>query len=150
MSWQEAILFGAIGGLMVEVVTLLGALQRWQTRRQNARLRGDTVLPTVAASIDLLPQGFIALTRAILGSFVVLVFHAQILGPPAAVATGMAAPALLIEIGHAVIPRNGQKESQGQQNHGAVSPEYEAALRQEQLAPASNDQAVVEHNDRIS
>ncbi|GAA3777096.1 hypothetical protein ACFS5L_34350 [Streptomyces phyllanthi] len=103
LSATAAAGFGAIGGLIVEVLAVFGHLITWQTARHEARRKGRR-RPSMVRFIDPAADFAVALTRAGLGAATGLILQNQLAGPYAAVAVGAAAPALLATIGKATQP----------------------------------------------
>lgn len=98
MDWQTAVLLGAAGGLIVELVSRSGDLITWQQDRRVAMAKGKP-LAGLRAYIDPLPDVLVAFTRLGLGAVAGALLHTQVTGALAAVAVGAAAPALLRQIG---------------------------------------------------
>lgn len=94
MDWQLGLLFGAIGGGIVELVVLVGKLTRWQSDREKALLRGKP-LRSWRKYVDLQATVAVGAFRMGMGAIGGLLFHTQILTAFAAVAVGASAPALL-------------------------------------------------------
>ncbi|MEU2036693.1 hypothetical protein [Nocardia amamiensis] len=98
MDWRLAVMFGAAGGAIVEIISLWGNLATWQQARKVARQRRRR-LPSWKLYFDPWPDALVALTRLFLGALAGLVFHGQVTGETAAIAVGAAAPALLRQLG---------------------------------------------------
>jgi hypothetical protein len=99
MDWQIATALGAAGGALVEAINLYARVIAWQEARHAARGKGKRVLPKLSAFVDPPADLLAALTRLALGALAGWVFHAQLIGPEAAVAVGAAAPAVLRQLG---------------------------------------------------
>ncbi|MEU7000518.1 hypothetical protein [Nonomuraea sp. NPDC046570] len=99
MQWQQVVMLGATGGLVVEVITLWGHLTSWQRARHIARVGRKRVLPSLSQYIDPQADTLVAVTRLLLGAAAGVLMHDQIDGPMAAIAVGAAGPALLRHLG---------------------------------------------------
>lgn len=95
MDWASAVGYGALGGLLVEVVISFGHLTDWREARRRARLAGRRRLPAITKFIDPLADGLVAASRILLGAGTGLILHNQVVGAAAAIAAGASAPALL-------------------------------------------------------
>jgi len=93
--WVQAAGLGAVGGLVVEAISMLGHLTAWQQDRRLARVKKRRVLPGLSRYVDLPAHALVALTRLMLGALAGGLMHEQIDGAMAAVAVGASAPALL-------------------------------------------------------
>src|SRR5690349_2283081 len=91
--------FGGIGGAVVEIIALWGRLNAWQAARSSVRRGGAGNVPSFSTFVDPLPDVAVALTRVALGALAGLIFHDQIAGATVAVAAGAAGPALLAQFG---------------------------------------------------
>lgn len=100
LSWSAAMLYGAVGGLIVEAVAAWNHLSAWQDARLVARSKRKRQ-PRIRDFIDPPADAAVAFTRAALGCAAGALLHGQISGSYAAVAVGAAAPALLASIGRA-------------------------------------------------
>lgn len=107
MNWPVALAFGAVGGAIVEVVTLWANLAAWQQHRRRARRNGQ-LMPRWTMYFDPGPDVLVAATRLSLGAVAGLLFHAQVTGQMAMIAVGASAPALLRQLGAA---RTGREAS---------------------------------------
>lgn len=94
MTWQLGVLYGAIGGGLVELVVLAGKLTRWQSDRDKALPRGKP-LRSWRKYVDLQTTVAVGVVRMTLGAIGGALFHSQVLSALAAVAVGASAPALL-------------------------------------------------------
>jgi len=99
MDWLTAIALGAAGGALVEAINLYARVIAWQEARHAARGKGKRALPKLRAFVDPPADLLAAVTRLALGALAGWVFHAQLMGPEAAVAVGAAAPAVLRQLG---------------------------------------------------
>ncbi|WP_329276824.1 hypothetical protein [Streptomyces sp. NBC_01451] len=101
MDWTTSITYGALGGLVVEVVVLYGRIATWQAARHRAlsrnKARGE--LPGLDKYVDVPSDALAALTRLSLGAGAGWIFAPQLTGGLAAVAVGASAPALLRQLG---------------------------------------------------
>jgi hypothetical protein len=120
VSWQIAIVLGAVGGLLVEVINFFGRAIGWQAARRKALEAGKRRLPSLARHIDLPADGLVALTRLAIGASAALVLNAQIVGPAAAIAVGAAGPAILAQLGR--IPNVQEAVQFGWQHDQVVTP----------------------------
>ncbi|MFF4599457.1 hypothetical protein [Amycolatopsis sp. NPDC001319] len=120
VSWQIAIVLGAVGGLLVEVINFFGRAIGWQTARRRALEAGKRRLPSLSRHIDLPADGLVALTRLAIGGSAALVLHTQIMGPAAAIAVGAAGPAILAQLGR--IPSVQETVQSGGQHDRVVIP----------------------------
>ncbi|MFF4772537.1 hypothetical protein ACFY05_06730 [Microtetraspora fusca] len=91
--WQ-AVLLGAAGGMVVEIVSLWGYLTSWQAARRACKDK-ENPLPPIGKYVDFPADSLVALTRLALGAGAGWLFHPQVTGTMAAIAVGAAAPALL-------------------------------------------------------
>ncbi|MFD0567979.1 hypothetical protein ACFQ0T_00120 [Kitasatospora gansuensis] len=98
MNWVHAAGYGAVGGLLVELLVLNGRLQSWQAARRLAR-EGRRKLPTFRKYVDVPADLAAALSRVLLGALTGWLLHPQISGLYAAVAAGASAPALIRQMG---------------------------------------------------
>ncbi|MEO3858530.1 hypothetical protein [Acrocarpospora sp. B8E8] len=101
MNWPLAVVFGALGGALVELINTWGNLTAWQSARREALRSRKRSLPSIGLYIDPLPDALVALTRVLLGGLAGFLFHSQVTGIVAAVAVGAAGPALLRQLGTA-------------------------------------------------
>ncbi|MGR6919515.1 hypothetical protein ACU635_35225 [[Actinomadura] parvosata] len=100
MYWPQALLLGATGGLIVEVIAVWGHLTTWQRDRHRARASSrKRPLPPLTKYIDPPADILVALTRILMGAGAGWLMHDQVTGPIAAIAVGAAAPALLRQLG---------------------------------------------------
>ncbi|MFF4909798.1 hypothetical protein ACFY2T_33630 [Streptomyces sp. NPDC001260] len=98
-----SITYGALGGLVVEIVVLYGRIAAWQTARHRAlaRNRRPQRLPRLDKYIDPPSDVLAAVTRLGLGGMAGWIFSPQLTGSLATVAVGATAPALLRQLGSA-------------------------------------------------
>ncbi|MXM61924.1 hypothetical protein GR925_00260 [Streptomyces sp. HUCO-GS316] len=98
-----SITYGALGGLVVEIVVFYGRIAAWQAARHRAlsRNRRRTQLPRLDKYIDPPSDALAALTRVSLGAGAGWIFSPQLTGALATVAVGASAPALLRQLGSA-------------------------------------------------
>ncbi|WP_051833427.1 hypothetical protein [Streptomyces sp. NRRL S-646] len=103
MEWNASITYGALGGLVVEIVVFYGRIAAWQTARHRAlaKNRRRDRLPRLDKYIDPPSDALAALTRLSLGAGAGWIFHPQLTGALATVAVGASAPALLRQLGSA-------------------------------------------------
>jgi hypothetical protein len=99
VQWQQAVLLGAGGGLVVEVIGVWGHLTAWQRDRHQARASRKRAMPGLSRYIDPLADALVAITRLLLGAVAGGLMHDQISGAVAAIAVGAAGPALLRQLG---------------------------------------------------
>ncbi|MFE5815586.1 hypothetical protein [Streptomyces sp. NPDC056479] len=97
-----SIAYGALGGLVVEIMVLYGRIAAWQEARHRAlsRSRRRDRLPRLAKYVDPPSDALAALTRVSLGAGAGWIFSPQLTGGLAAVAVGATAPALLGQLGN--------------------------------------------------
>lgn len=103
MEWAMSITYGALGGLVVEIVVLYGRIAAWQTARHRA-LAGNKrrkQLPRLDKYVDPPSDMLAAVTRLSLGAVAGWIFSPQVTGALATVAVGATAPALLRQLGSA-------------------------------------------------
>ncbi|MER5449538.1 hypothetical protein ABT065_28530 [Streptomyces sp. NPDC002764] len=103
MEWTTSITYGALGGLVVEIVVLYGRIAAWQTARHRA-LAGNKrrkQLPRLDKYVDPPSDALAAVTRLGLGAVAGWIFSPQLTGALATVAVGATAPALLRQLGSA-------------------------------------------------
>ncbi|WP_113698596.1 hypothetical protein [Nonomuraea lactucae] len=102
MHWQQAVLLGATGGLVVEIIAVWANLTAWQRDRHRIRANSrKRALPPLTRYIDPPADALVALTRLLMGAGAGWLMHDQVTGPMAAIAVGAAAPALLRQLGTA-------------------------------------------------
>jgi hypothetical protein len=99
MDWRLAVVYGATGGIIVELINLWGNLISWQNARHAARVKSGDPLPNIGKYIDWPADTLVAITRVALGAAAGLLFHGQVTGATAAVAVGASAPAVLAQLG---------------------------------------------------
>jgi hypothetical protein len=101
VAWWQYILLGTGGGALAEALALLKWVLVWQNERRkaNGRLKGRP--PRWSAYIDLPVHTWLLVIRMPLGAGTAWLFGAtgQIDGPYAALAFGLAAPAVLAQFG---------------------------------------------------
>jgi hypothetical protein len=96
--WQ-AVGFGAVGGLIVELMSMWGYLTVWQAARRDYLEKDKYPLPKLTQYLDPPADGLVALTRLLMGAGAGALLHVQVSGPIAAIAVGATAPALFKQIG---------------------------------------------------
>ncbi|MCX4907632.1 hypothetical protein [Streptomyces sp. NBC_00878] len=103
MEWSISITYGALGGLVVEIVVFYGRIATWQAARHRARTRNKRreQLPRLDKYVDPASDTLAALTRVSLGAGAGWLFAPQLTGALATVAVGASAPALLRQLGSA-------------------------------------------------
>jgi hypothetical protein len=103
MEWSMSITYGALGGLVVEIVVFYGRIAAWQTARHRALARNKRrkQLPRLGKYVDPASDTLAALTRVSLGAGAGWLFAPQLTGALATVAVGASAPALLRQFGSA-------------------------------------------------
>lgn len=103
MEWTTSITYGALGGLVVEIVVFYGRIAAWQAARHRALSRNKPreELPRLDEYVDPASDALAALTRLSLGAGAGWIFSPQLTGALAAVAVGASAPALLRQLGSA-------------------------------------------------
>ncbi|MGW3287480.1 hypothetical protein ACWDR3_22870 [Streptomyces sp. NPDC001002] len=103
MEWSTSIAYGALGGLVVEIVVFYGRIATWQAARHRAlaRNRRREQLPRLKKYVDPASDTLAALTRVALGAGAGWLFAPQLTGALATVAVGASAPALLRQFGSA-------------------------------------------------
>src|SRR5689334_21503404 len=104
LPWPEAVGFGAIGGLVVEIVFTYRRLNAWQQARHAAAAAGRRSRPTYTRFIDPGPDLSVAFSRAVLGALAGLLLRSEVTGVYAALTVGASAPALLAGLGKAASP----------------------------------------------
>jgi hypothetical protein len=97
LTWAEAALCGAGGGLIVEAVVTFGRLHAWQQARHVARATAKP-LPPIGTFIDPPADSLAALFRVVLGGAAGWLLHGELAGVFAAVAVGASAPAVLAQV----------------------------------------------------
>jgi hypothetical protein len=95
LSWSAAVVYGAAGGLVVELVTMWRQLLRWQQARHEAMSRGKP-RPGIKNYVDPGPDALVALTRAALGCVAGLCLRTEVTGIYAALTVGASAPAVTL------------------------------------------------------
>jgi hypothetical protein len=103
MEWSMSITYGAMGGLVVEIVVFYGRIAAWQAARHRALARNKRrkQLPRLGKYVDPVSDTLAALTRVSLGAGAGWLFAPQLTGALATVAVGASAPALLRQFGSA-------------------------------------------------
>jgi hypothetical protein len=103
MEWSASITYGALGGLIVEIMVFYGRIATWQAARHRAlsRHRRPGRLPRLDQYVDPPSDALAALTRISLGAGAGWIFAPQLTGALATVAVGASAPALLRQLGSA-------------------------------------------------
>ncbi|MEU6368113.1 hypothetical protein ABZ876_20805 [Streptomyces sp. NPDC046931] len=101
MSWWQSGLFGAGGGLSVELLAVFRGCMQWQAARRTASGRRRARPPALWHYLDTAAHACLAVLRAGMGAATALLFAAtgQISGAYAAVALGVSAPAVLATLG---------------------------------------------------
>jgi hypothetical protein len=101
MSWWQFGLFGAGGGLSVELLAVFRGCAQWQAARRTATGRRRAKPPALRQYLDTAAHVCLAVLRAAIGAATALLFGAsgQISGAYAAVALGVCAPAVLATLG---------------------------------------------------
>ncbi|MGV9247367.1 hypothetical protein [Streptomyces sp. NPDC003710] len=101
MSWWQFGLFGAGGGLSVELLAVFRGCMQWQAARRTASGRRRARPPALWHYLDTAAHVCLAVLRAGMGAAAALMFAAtgQISGAYAAVALGVSAPAVLATLG---------------------------------------------------
>lgn len=128
MDWFHGAAYGAIGGVLIEVLVLNGRLLAWQAARQRAREAKRRKLPPLRAYVDPPADLAAGLSRLLLGALVGCLLHAQITGSYAAAAAGASAPAILRQLGsyrsvqEIVRGRPASGAERNQEAPGSVSP----------------------------
>jgi hypothetical protein len=101
VNWQQAVLLGACGGAVVELVTFWQNLEAWRAARGRARAKAGKSLPRFTKYVDPAADLAAFLTRLVLGAITAGILHGQLAGSVAAVMVGASAPALLLQFGRA-------------------------------------------------
>jgi hypothetical protein len=99
MDWTTAMLLGATGGALVQVIAVYSYVGNWYEARRQCRNRRDPNLPPFADFVDLPADIAVGVTRLVLGAAAGIIFHNQIVGMAAAIAVGASAPAVLQQLG---------------------------------------------------
>lgn len=99
MKCPEAVMLGAAGGAIVQLIALWGSMTVWQKARHDLLMDGIRPLPSLTSYIDPLADTLVALTRLCMGALAGLMFQDQITGVTAAIAVGASGPALLAQFG---------------------------------------------------
>ena len=103
MSLSAAIGYGAIGGLITELIVMLRWIEAWRQASHVAMARRRR-RPAITRYIDPVTDSAVALTRAGLGALVGWLLHDELTGVYAAVTVGACAPAVIAALGKAVTP----------------------------------------------
>ena len=80
MKSPEAVMLGAVGGVIVQLIVLWGSMTVWQKARHDLLMDGIRPLPSLTSYIDPLADTLVALTRLCMGALAGLLFHDQING----------------------------------------------------------------------
>ncbi|MCP2339266.1 hypothetical protein [Actinomadura rupiterrae] len=101
MALSECLLLGGAGGALVEVISLLNYLNAWQRARRDTSGKVKNRPPSVWKYVDLPATAWLLVIRTGVGAGTATVFALghQINGPYAALASGLAAPAILARAG---------------------------------------------------
>jgi len=100
LSWSAAGVYGAAGGLVVELVMVWQRLLGWQRACREAMSRG-TPRPGIKNYFDPGPDALVALTRTALGFVAGWCLHTEVTGIYAALTLGASAPAVLANLAKA-------------------------------------------------
>ncbi|MEV0594484.1 hypothetical protein [Nonomuraea cavernae] len=101
MDLLQVMVYGGLGGLVVEFMSSWAYLREWQAARREHLRVDKQPLPRLSDYVDLPADTLVALTRIVLGALSGSLLASQVTGPIAAIAVGAAAPALLKQIGSA-------------------------------------------------
>jgi len=101
MSWWQFAILGAGGGTLVEVLSLYKWINVWQNDRRRTTGELKVVPPPWRSYVDMPAHAWMLPLRMVLGAAAALLFGTtgQISGAYAAVAFGLAAPAVLTKLG---------------------------------------------------
>jgi hypothetical protein len=101
MAWWRCLPLGAAGGAVVEVLSVLGYVLAWQRARRTPSGRVKKYPPRLVDYVDVPAHAWLLAIRMPMGASVAWLFSVtgQISGPAAAVAFGIAAPAVLAQLG---------------------------------------------------
>lgn len=101
MQWWQFAVFGAAGGLSVELLAVFRGCAQWQAARRTASGRRRARPPALRRYLDTTAHGCLAVLRSAIGAGAALLFgtSGQISGAYAAVALGVCAPAMLAQLG---------------------------------------------------
>ncbi|GAA4211435.1 hypothetical protein [Microbispora amethystogenes] len=150
MQWQLAALFGAGGGLVVEIIGFWGYLTSWQRDRHRARASRKRSMPALLRYVDPLADSLVAITRLLLGAVAGGLMHDQISGVVAAIAVGAAGPALLRQLGTtrvvqaALLGNERTDASAGQPDQGNISPPPRSATMNSVMLVVGEEQRQTE------
>jgi hypothetical protein len=121
LTWAEAAVCGAGGGLIVEVVVTFGRLRDWQQARHAARATAGQ-LPRIGKFVDPLADSLAALFRVALGCTAAWLLHEEVTGVYAAVTVGASAPALLAQLGRATTTADALRAGPGTEGPSGIAP----------------------------
>lgn len=101
MNWWQFGIFGAGGGLSVELLAVFRGCAEWQAARRTASGRLRARPPTLRQYLDTAAHVCLAVLRSAIGAGAAVLFgtSGQISGTYAAVALGVCAPAVLGQLG---------------------------------------------------
>lgn len=101
MNWWQFGIFGAAGGLSVELLAVFRGCAEWQAARRTASGRLRAKPPALRVYFDATAHLCLAVLRSAIGAGAALLFgtSGQISGAYAAVALGVCAPAVLAQLG---------------------------------------------------
>jgi hypothetical protein len=99
VDWLLAMGYGAIGGMVVEVVVSSERILAWNNARHQAIRRTAGQPPALGAYVDPLSDLAAGVTRVLLGALAGWLFHPQVTGAYAAIAVGCSAPTVLRQLG---------------------------------------------------
>ena len=102
MPWWQFALLGALGGAVVEILTIFRGIAIWQDKRRNEDGTVRLIRARLSEYVDMLPHVFLLPLRAGLGAGAAVLFGTtgQVTGPYGAFAVGCAAPILLAQLGN--------------------------------------------------
>lgn len=97
MNWLEATVLGAVGGAIVQLVTIFGGISVWKKARYKLLVTKGRPLPPLTGYMDISAETLVGLTRLCMGALAGATFHGQVTGVTAAITVGASAPALLAQ-----------------------------------------------------
>ena len=123
MDLRQALLLGACGGAIIEVVAFWGNVLAWREARRAVRAAGKKRLPPFTRYFDPAADVLALLTRVALGVVAGGVLREQVVGTVAAIMVGASAPALLLQLGNArSVPAVNQTAAGPPVESGAANP----------------------------
>lgn len=115
LSTSAAVIYGALGGLVLQCVEAYDGLVAWRGARRDA-LRGKPDIDgRIDGYFDVVADGLVGLTRMAIGAVAGYLFRDQVTSALAAVAVGLSAPTLLRQLGNSAALSRAVADGSGDQ-----------------------------------